>query len=213
MRRAAIAAAAGGLLVAAAVAGVLFQRDTRLAGTNSLVATSKIALPVEPGRRRCAPDQTVPRDTSALMVYAGTYHRPRGVPFQVTIRHRGRQVRSVRAAGGWPDNSRIRLSIPRIPRDLVGAEVCFSNLGRGRLGLGGNRTPPHGPVVGGREVPRVDWLLAGEPSWWDIAPRITRRAAVFKPGFVGPWTFPALLLALGALWAGSLALLLRREDT
>ena len=212
MRRAALAAALGLVVVLGALVAVMSQRDTRLAGTNSFVVYSGVALPVPPGGRNCAPDQAIPRDAVAVVVYAGTAGGPRGEPFALTVEQGGRRLASGRMSGDWGENAILRIPIEPIGREVFGARVCVRNLGDRRIRFAGNVTPQTGPVLGNPDVIRTDWLLAGEPTWWDVAPRIVRRATPFKPGFVGAWTFWALLGVVAATWAAGLALVIRRAD-
>ncbi|MDQ4040582.1 MAG: hypothetical protein M3141_02395 [Actinomycetota bacterium] len=200
----------GLVLVLGALVAVLSQRDTRLAGTNSLVQFSGKALPVPPGDRRCASDQLIPDDTAAVRLYAGTFGRPRGEPFVVSVDKDGRQVTSGRTSGDFGDNSVVRVPLPRVESDVRGARVCIHNLGDRRLQFAANLTPQIGPIPGGTDVIRTDWLLAGEPTWWDVAPRVVRRATVFKPAFVGAWTFWFLVAVVATTWVAGLTLILRR---
>jgi hypothetical protein len=212
--RAGTAAAAGLVLVLGALALTLSQSGTRLAGTNSMVEVSGVALPVAAGRERCARGQLVPAGAAAVRVHAGTYFRPRGEPIMVSVRTSGRVVASGRAPGGYPDNTPLRVPLGPVRANLYDATVCVRNLGRRQLGFAGNLTSSApGPVYGGPEVIRFDWLLPGRPTWWDVSPRVARRAAVLKPSFVGPWTPWALLGVVGVLWAVSLTVLLRRADS
>ena len=93
-----------------------------------------------------------------------------------------------RARGGYPDNSILRVPITPVHHDLYDATVCLRNPGLEPLKFAGNRTPTAGVRIPGPEAIRYDWLLAGRPSWWDVAPRVAARFAVVKPGFVESWT-------------------------
>jgi hypothetical protein len=97
-----------------------------------------------------------------------------------------------------------------VRHDLYDATVCLRNLGPGRIQFAGNVTPQSGPRLPGEDVIRYDWLLAGRPSWWDVAPKVAARFAVVKPSFVGSWTFWAVFGVVAALWASAIVLLTRR---
>ena len=211
MLRAGLAAAAGLALVLGTLVAVLSQRGERLAGTNSYVEVSGVALPVAPGGERCAGRQRVPADTAGVRVYAGTFGRPRGEPLLVSVRQAGRQVSSGRVPGGYPDNARVRVPLARIERNLYSATVCLRNLGSQRMQFAGNLSTRGGVRLRGKDVIRYDWLLPGRPSWLGIAPEVASRFAATKPTFVGAWTFWAVFAVLAVLWSGAIALVVRQE--
>ncbi len=210
MLRTAIAVAVGLLLAVGTLVAVMSKHQERLAGTNSEVEFSGVALPVRPGADRCAPNEMVPSGASSVRVYAGTFGRP-GQPVSVTVLDGARQVSQGRLPGGYPDNTPLRIPITPIHRNLYHASVCLRNLGTKRLQFAGNLTPQVGPKPAGAEQIRYDWLLPGRPTGWSEAPRAARRFAVSKPSFVGPWTMWAVfgILALGG--GVGIALAARRE--
>jgi hypothetical protein len=210
MVRIGIAVAVGALLAVGALVAVLSKHEQRLAGTNSLVEFSGVALPVEAGGERCDPGQHVPADAAAVRVYAGTFGR-QGGPVSISVRSAGRQVSAGRAPGGYPDNTRLRVPIARIGRNLYDATVCLRNRGTKPLRFAGNLTPQTGGKRAGREAIRLDWLLPGHPTAWSLSPRVARRFALSKASFVGPWTLWVVFALLGAVGACAVALAVRRE--
>lgn len=210
MVRTAIAVAVGVLLAAATLVAVMSRHEERLAATNAVIAFSGIALPVKAGTDRCAPDEHVPAGAAAVRIYAGTFGGIGG-PVSVTVRSGGRQVAQGRVGGGYPDNTPLRIAIPRIPRNLYHARVCVRNLSTRGLQFAGNRTPQRGPRLSGPDEIRTDWLLPGRPTGWEVAPKAARRFAVNKAGFVGPWTMWAVFGLFGVVGACAIALAARRD--
>jgi hypothetical protein len=208
-----LAIAVGLILVAAAVAAKLSESTQRLSGSNTQVAISGNAVPVAPGGSSCQPEG-IPEDTAELRVFPGA---PAGVagPLDATIADRGRTL--ARAAFG-----RVRDGIPAtaalsraIEAERPSARVCFHNRGRTELRLAGDRTPvlgsganPYGTIF--PDEPRVDFLRAGEESWWDLAGTVAERFGTAKTSFTGPWTLWAVLLLLAATWVATVVLLLRK---
>lgn len=126
----------------------------------------------------------------------------------------GQQLARGAVGGGYPDNRALR-----IPTGTVRAQgridVCVTNRGPGRVGIEGGEAES---ATGSRMY--VDgWLnqasalalrFLGEPrSVASQLPVVFERAALFRPGWVGPWTFWALALLVGlgvpALLARALA--------
>jgi hypothetical protein len=203
-----IAAVALGLLLAVSgLVGVLAQRGTRIAGTNSLVEVSGAAVPVPPGERRCT-DEHLPPGATAVRVYAGTFAR-RGETFAIDVLAGGRRVTGGRVGGGYGDDAMVRVPLRPVTRERERARVCVRNLGRHPLRFAGNRTPVAGARPDGDEAIRMDWLLPGRPSWAEVAPKAARRFAAAKPSFVGPWTLWVVAGAVLALWAAAIALVIR----
>jgi hypothetical protein len=207
--RVALATGLGVVLALAGVAALLTHRQTRLAGSNSLVSVSAVALPVPAGGERCAQHQDVPAGAVAVRVFAGTYKRPRGQPFSIDVRDGSRVLASGSVSGDFRDNTALRVPLGKIPRTQRDVTVCVRNRGVRQLGFAGNLTPFKGPRPQGVEVPRFDWLLADRPSNWDIAPRVASRWSLFRPGFAGSWTLWAVLGAAVLVAAASVRLLLR----
>lgn len=87
-------------------------------------------------------------------------------------------------------------------------KVCIA-AGSGRIVLGGGSRPAGGLIrlrVAGRRAPNEVSLVMLEvrpQSFFSLLPTIIDRAALFRPGWVGAWTFWALALAL---LAGAIAL-------
>lgn len=210
------AAVIGAIMLALTVWQLTLPRDF-YTGTNSVGVRSVVA-DVNPGQTLCIPDLSLPAETGRvqLAVFA---HRP---TFTGTIRVTAAGQTSTSTITGSTATGILQYasaSIPRRPASpaTVPATVCLSpkdglfELG-GMIGLQGNQTPAK---LGAEAITnRIGvWFLppAGvQRSLLSSASQIFKRAALFRPGIVGPWTYPVLLLVvLPLLWAAALLLLAR----
>ena len=186
-------------------------------GTDS-VGVSSIVANLEKGQTLCVPGLNLPAETGRvqLAVFA---HRPRFVA-DLSVTAGGRSTSSKMV--GEPGPTFIALptaSIPTRPSSpaSVPATVCVTPLDGpielgGMIGLQADQTPAR--LDGVKDTNRVSvWFLppAGrERSLIGSAGKIFSRAALFRPGIVGAWTYPVLLfVVLPLLWALSLLLLVR----
>jgi hypothetical protein len=195
--------AAGVVLLAFAVVGVvelLKPRDV-YTGTNS-IATRGVAAGVPEDVPLCARNLMVPAGTGRIVLsFLGNEGRP---PMNATLRIGGRTLRSsVPAQFG-----ELAFSFPRTASapDAVPARLCVTPRGEGAafggtIGLQGNDVPL---TVGGAPVEArlAVWYRppAGEQhTLISLLPDIARRAALFRPGWVGPWTYWVLVGLLAPL--------------
>lgn len=210
-------AAAAGLVVLGLLLWQLLIPRTFYTGTNSVGVRSVVA-DLNVGQKLCVPDLHLPADTGRvqLAVFA---HRPLFTATLSVIA--GGRTLSSTMTGAPGAGSLVYASAP-IPTTAaapasVPATVCIAprdgpiELG-GMIGLQANQVParidgvPWGNRVG-------VWFLppAGvERSIVESAGTIFSRAALFRPGIVGAWTYPVLLLGVLPLcWALSLLALAR----
>jgi hypothetical protein len=201
-------------LVVGALVVVLSKSEQRLAGTNAQVRVSGNDV-VIPGRKRnCQPDG-LPEDTTAVRVFAGVPKGSAG-PMDLVIKKGGRTVASGRfddVQDGLPATTELS---PPAGHEVTPVEVCVINRGKVTIRLAGDRTPvrfsgsnPFGILY--NDEPRVDYLRAGEESWWSIAGLVADRFGRAKTSFFGSWTMWLVLALVGATWAAALVLLLRRR--
>jgi 4-amino-4-deoxy-L-arabinose transferase-like glycosyltransferase len=185
-------------------------------GTNS-VGVRSVVVGVEPGQTLCVPDLHLPAETGRIQM-AVFAHRP-SFAARLTVKTAGRSYSS-RMTGLPPPSSLdyANAPIPETPSapSSVPATVCISPLD-GPIALGGmlalqaNQVPA---LLNGSPVAnRVGvWFMppAGtERSLLSQAGTIFRRAALFRAGGVGAWTYPVLLfLLLPFTWALSACLLI-----
>ncbi|MFI5003705.1 MAG: DUF2142 domain-containing protein [Solirubrobacterales bacterium] len=186
-------------------------------GTDSVGVRSVVAN-LEARQTLCVPGLDLPAGTGGvqLAVFA---HRPRFTA-RVRVLAAGAAVSSTMS--GLPGPTSLvyaRAAIPRRPSSpaSVPATVCVTPLDGpialgGMIGLQANQLPA--TLDGVSLANRVGvWFLppAGERrSLLESAGSIFARAALFRPGIVGAWTYPFLLfVVLPLTWALSLLLLAR----
>lgn len=216
-RQVAVALASAILVAAVLVAAVLSSSAPRRAGTNGRL----LALPVnlKPGARFCQRYEVLPKGTAALVLTVNTGAPDRqGGPLEVLINLPGVRTIRGRAPGGYVTQPvAVALAQGAPPAgDMYGAEVCVRNRGRVTVAVFGERVFPgeRAAAVTGRtkDAParaRIDWLRAGEETWFAFAPVIAERYALAKASFFGPWTLP-LLAVLGLLTLAGVCVFLVR---
>ena len=219
MRRAVVVFA---LLAALAVAAVLLvgaDRKTQLAFTLG-VSPGGVVTTLAPGQTACQRPIDVPKGGGfdAITVPLGTFHQPGSAVEATVIALPGRApLGRGTLAAGYPDvGARALERIPVTPAVREGARVavCLRNTGDGRVAVYGN---------GDLATSASTLFKDGRPATADASLAFTREprsvlslfgvsadhAALFKAGWVGPWTFwlLAALVALGvpALLAFALA--------
>ena len=224
MRRATTVFVVLAVLAVGAVLLVGAGRETELAFTLGVTPGNAVANP-GPGEQACQDGIDVPQGGGfdAVTVPLDTFGRT-GPPLQVVVRRTG--ARDVLARGSLPGGytgaggaTTIRVT-PAVPEGTRIA-VCLRNAGSVRVGIRGNADIAS---------PTTTLLQQGKPVGADAALTFVRarrstlsgfgvsadHAALFKAGWVGPWTFWVLaaLVALGvpALLAFALARAGREDD-
>jgi hypothetical protein len=210
------AAVIGAVMLGLVVWQVAIPREY-FTGTDS-VGVSSVVANLEKGQTLCVPDLNLPAETGRvqLAVFA---HRPQ---FVAEMRVTAGGVSTSSKMVGEPGPTSLVFSSASIPLRpsspaSVPATVCITPLDGpialgGAIGLQANQTPAR--LDGAPDANRVSiWFLptAGrERSLIGSAGAIFSRAALFRPGIVGAWTYPVLLfVVLPLLWALSLLLLVR----
>jgi hypothetical protein len=205
-----LAVAAGGLLALALVAG----GDSRALAFTLGVPPTQVGAELRPGQTACQAPVLVSSEFSRVRFQVGTYGRS-GEPLELVVRslRSGRALGQGRLRGGYPDGSQRSVPVGRVaPEEPV--EVCIRNAGEHKAALYGSVTaaaPGTDARVAGAET-GTDLTLVferAEPrSMLATVPDIFRRASVFRPGWVGSWTFWVLALLVGAGVPALLALAL-----
>jgi hypothetical protein len=204
--------AAGGLLALALVAA----GDSRAFAFTLGVPPGQVAAELRPGQTACQAPILVSSEFSRLRFQVGTYGR-RGEPLELVVRsfRSGRALGQGRLRGGYLDVSQPSVPVGRVAPDQP-VEVCIRNGGERKVALYGGTTaaaPGTDARVEGAET-GTDLTLVferAEPrSMLATVPDVFRRASVFRPGWVGSWTFWALAVLLGAGVPALLALALAR---
>lgn len=193
-------------------------RDERELAFTLGVVPGLVAAELGPGDSVCQAPVNVPADFTGVRFQVGTYRRP-GPPLTVAVRsvESGRRLASGRLPAGYPDVSQPVVGVGPV-RGSQRVEICVSNAGRRRAALYGNSTvaaPGTEARIGSRQLGNDLTLIfeRGEPrSMLSLLPDVFERASVFRPGWVGTWTF---WLLAGLLLAGVpllLALALARSQ-
>jgi hypothetical protein len=205
--------AAGAVLaVFAAIAGVVLTRSgVRLAGTNG-VPNNQWVVELRPGTQACQTTVLLPKGGAGVRVFVGTFGRP-GPRLVATVRTpSGRVVRRGSLPAGYPDG---RWQVVRF-RPLEGSSradsVCLSTGAKAALaGVADPNVDNRSRLlVGGKEQAAdmsLQTVLQAKESLLGLVPTIFRRASLFRPGWVGPWTYYAALIVLLLTIAGAIAAL------
>jgi 4-amino-4-deoxy-L-arabinose transferase-like glycosyltransferase len=209
-------AAVVGVVFAALILWQLLIPRDYVTGTNSVGVRSIVGM-VERGQSLCVTDARIPAGTGGVR-FAGF-----GAPetqVSVTARAGGRTVTGETVNTPGPGD---RLNLDADFGERIGSEhgtpatVCLT-VDQGAMQIGGMAD-----LQGDQVANRLDgrafrqrvalWYLppAGDQrSLLSALPDVFDRAALFRPGFVGPWTYPLLLFVLLPLtWALGLVLLAR----
>ncbi|MEA2375562.1 MAG: hypothetical protein QOD53_2025, partial [Thermoleophilaceae bacterium] len=201
------------VLVAMAVA-VLVPRDF-YTGTDSVRSRS---YPAElgPGQVLCTAEQRGPAGTGRIQLEVNTGPRP---PLSMELRLRGeRPIRVARPLQGPTTGvAKIDFAIPRRPSspESTPGTICVRSSGD-HVFFGGvpGLSPGDQPAVAvGRPLAAriAVWFrppVGEKRSVASLAPDIIRRVSLFRPGFVGPWTYVAILaLLMPALLYGGVRLM------
>jgi hypothetical protein len=176
------------------VAGLEQQRMAFTLG----VVGDRVAVRIDPGRTACQTPIDGSAAFDAVDLSLGTYGRP-GPPLVVSVRDAlsSRVLAAGRLNGGYPDNFGQTVKLAReAPEGRL--SVCVRNSGRGPVALYGNAgQAAYASTVrlGGRDLGLDAQMVfrRDEPvSLLSLTPEIFRRAALFRPSWVEPWTFWAL---------------------
>ena len=225
MRSRAGVAALIACIAAGALALVLVAGSDKRTLAFTIDVRALAVLVAQPGHELCQRgiDREAGFDTVEL--HYGTFGRP-GPRMGIAIldSRTRRPLATGVVPAGHPDNSPADARIsPALPAGAP-IDACARNLGAARVGLYGGpasdsaATAPslgrNGPQTGGDLS--VTFLRSHPRSVLSQVPAIFERASIFRPGWVGAWTFWALLGAVGlavpALLARALAAAARESD-
>ncbi len=196
-RTAAIAAVP---LIALIAAYCLWPREY-FTGTNSVEVLTYVA-PAKAGQRLCVPGLRVPGGSERLrlQLISATTTRP---ALRLTLTGRGGAASSSLPPMSVGAN-RVSDADFTVPSRLRGsaAEACVT--AGGEVNWGGTplpAPPPGGPTMNGAPLPGqiAVWYLpraGAKSSYLSRASSILDRAALFRPGFVGPWLYWLILLVV-----------------
>ena len=199
------AAAIGGLLAAAAID----RRDLAFTPGVPIIGS---AAELGPNKRACQTEIRVPASFRRVEFVPLT--RGAGGPrlsVRVSDAKSGRRLDRTSVAAGYPSERPVAIGVGRIAAGRR-IDVCVTNRGSVPVELAGGKSesmPTSRLLVDDHEV--EEWAVAlrflrGRPrSVLGQVPQIFERAALFRPGPVGPWTFWALAALVGLALPGLLA--------
>jgi 4-amino-4-deoxy-L-arabinose transferase-like glycosyltransferase len=205
------AAGVAALVLGLVLAFQLLRPRDQLTGTNGAGSSGPV-VHVAAGQELCVGGLDLPPGTGRVELRLA----PLG-PTNVAARIAGSsQVVALGAQGGPPGSTPTRLDVP-VPRAVRGPQaLCVTPSGPIDVaGRAERYARQAAPTVAGAPVGGVvaAWYRppAGERrSVLASLPDIARRAARLRPGIVGPWTYWALLLAIGPLLGLAAVLLVAR---
>lgn len=193
------------------------QPRSYFTGTDSVEALTYVA-PAPAGVPVCVSDLSLPAETAEvrLNVVSATRLRP---TLRMTLHVGARTISSklapIVAGVGVPTNADFPIARPPGRPAASTASLCLT--ASGMVNWGGTPLPVVGvnpPTTGGRAMPAriAIWYLprpGAKRSYLAQAGAIFRRAALFRPGVVGAWTYALLLFvvlpAIGLLGVLALA--------
>lgn len=212
---------AASIIAAASVITViaLLQPREDLLGSNSVGARTDTAI-VPANTPMCIPHIRVPAGTGRVRFNLDTRTLPRPA-MEVQIREEGGTVvRGTSPPSSQSGHGDYEVTVPTLPAkpSSTMSEVCL--IAKGEVITWGVDTPQSNvpsPTVGGKAIPnRVGvWFLGPPGAHRSIGSQIGemfRRAALYRPGFVGPWTYWALFLIVLPLLAYAALRLLATAD-
>ncbi len=198
------------LLIAAVT---LLKSEPRRSGTNSVPHSAMIATLTPDNGPACVRKLDLPAGTGGLRAMLGTGG---GQAPEVTLTITGADGKQLRRAtlSGFADGHAPIFRFAELPRGVQGATACYS-IDHGTLSFAGNangniaasefwigKQPAKGDIA-------LDYMRAGDHSLLSMLGAITDRAALFRPAWVGPWTFYLAFLAAIAGMAAAVWLLVR----
>jgi hypothetical protein len=169
-------------------------------------------LKIRKGETACTRGVVLDDDAARMRVIVGSFGRP---PVPIDLILSGPGYRFHRVLRDYPPvATAVQMEIPQPLRTLT-AELCLANRGPRTFALGAtaeSRTKSRTVTyVGGEPIigdPTIQLFERERRSLAALLPTMIRRAAFFKPGVVGPWTFWVLgALLLLVLPLGSMAAL------
>ena len=206
------------LLVGTMVVLVAALVDDRQQAFTLGVRPLAVAVRMPPGTEACQLPVDVSTDFSAVRFRVSTQGGPPG-PLITSVRdvRDGRALGTAKIAGSYRDGGFVNARVGTV-REGARVAVCVLNAGRRALGLyGGGAIAARSSVatLNGRERPAdlsFEFERRREVSALSLVPVVLRRMALFRPGFVGAWTYWLLLALLLAGAPALLALALRSSQ-
>ncbi len=180
-----------------------------LSGSPDVVAPAKVPahpVAIQPklavtrrGASVCQQGETLPRATTAIRFSLKALFGPR---IAVKALAGGRIVTSGERGPGWTSGV-VTVPVKRVVRTVTHAKVCLAfALSDETVDMGGERTSPARAAVAGngQALPgrmHVEYLRAGDRSWWSLALSTARHLGLGR-AWAGTWV-ALLVLVLAAI--------------
>ncbi len=203
------------LLVALATAlMVLLLPRHYLAGSNHVMTLEYVAQLSDKSGPLCVDHVTLPPDAGFVELEVGTYARS-NVRAKMTVRDAGGKFLGATIPAAFGDGARVRFRMPTAERnDLT---LCISSLTRGaRVAVTGERNgalaPEQNPSLGEQPVDgdiALAYISAERRAAIGQVANVFERASLFRPAWVGPWTYYLVFACALLLLAAAFALALR----
>ncbi|MBK5230561.1 MAG: DUF2142 domain-containing protein, partial [Thermoleophilia bacterium] len=193
-------AIAATLLVAAVVAvALLLASEPRRSGVVP-APPDAFATPISATTGpACVHGLSVPPKTAGLRARFGTFGES-GPTIDFTLADNSGKVIRRSSVTGYADGDSPIIRFGEIAGGVDGVTACFS-VEKGRLAL----IAPPGLGATDRTL---EFIRPGSETLLSMLPTMMRRASLFRPGGVGPWTFYLLfLIVIGTTLAAALMLL------
>jgi 4-amino-4-deoxy-L-arabinose transferase-like glycosyltransferase len=177
--------------------------NTYFVGTNSVEVASFVA-PAPPGARLCVSGLLVPAGTARVRLWVVSQTRERPT-LDLALRLGGRTIHSVLTPAHVSANRISSADFPirqTPPRPAAQpASLCVTSAGHEIVNWGGTplpAVPSPAPTLNGGSLPAqiaVYYLprAGAQRSYLDELGQILERAALFRPGIVGAWTYVFIL--------------------
>lgn len=201
------------LAVAVLIAGAaLLKSGPQRTGTNS-VSPERLIATVNPANGpACVRKLELPAETGGLRTQLGTNGKP-GPRVTLTIKGSDGKLLRKSEVAGFADGHSPVFEFAELPDGATQVTACYS-VKHGALGFAGT---PNGNAtssefwIGKTPAPgdiQLDYLRAGNHSALSMLGTVMDRASLFRPDWVGPWTFYLAFLMVIASIGGAVALLL-----
>ncbi|MFY9488629.1 MAG: DUF2142 domain-containing protein [Solirubrobacterales bacterium] len=215
IRRAQLASIALLAIAFTAIAAyLLFHPEVRRSGTNSVPADIFFVTLDQEHPELCVRGGTIPPGTGGIRTLLGTFGAA-GPPLQLTIADgSGTLLREARFSG-YGDGARPVIAFDELPDAVKNSSICLK-IASGKLGLfgspNGNLDPTAAGFRGKSPAPgdlSIEYLRPGKHSLASMVGDVMKRASLFRPSWVGPWTFYVVFVLAFAVIALALWQLLR----
>lgn len=200
------------LLAAAAMLIALLVPEQRITGTNNVMPATFVAKASPESGPLCVAGVTAPEGTGGVRLYIGTY-RQSGTTITMTTKNAAGKTIGSTAPKSFGDGSHVTFELP--PGDRENLTLCLDRPSTTIAVSGefnGNFNPQQTVTLGDAPVNAdvsIEYVRPGTHSALSQVPTVFERASLFRPGWVGPWTFYLVFLCGLLLIAAGWLLLLR----